>query len=244
MAKHMGGLRASREISDLCQILGGEYVLDVGCGIGLTACRLAKDFRCNVVGIDVSEKMAKWSKKNAKAEGVEGSAEFLVGDALHLPFRNETCDAVFAESVNAFIKDKGRAIAEYVRVVKGGGYVGLNEATWLATPPPQDLVNYVSSSFGTVEFLTAEGWRELLEEAGLGEVEVRVHRVTPKNEAINRVRMLGVRRILAAWWRLLTWYILNRGYRKFLREMLVAARKTPRDLLHYWGYGIYVGRKT
>jgi len=244
IAKHMGGLKASRELFDLCRIVEGDCVLDVGCGIGLTACRLVKELRCEVVGIDISEKMAKWSKKNAKAEGIEGSVEFLVGDAFHLPFRNETSDAVLVESVNAFIRDKPTAMAEYVRIAKHGQYVGLNEATWLATPPPQDLAVYISSSFGTVEFLTSEGWRELLEKAGLNKIKTRVYRVTAKSEVVDRVQILGVRRIVAAWWRLLTWYIFKPGYRKFLKEMLVAAKKAPKHLFDYWGYGVYVGRKT
>jgi len=135
-------------------------------------------------------------------------------------------------------------MAEYVRIAKHGQYVGLNEATWLATPPPQDLAVYISSSFGTVEFLTSEGWRELLEKAGLNKIKTRVYRVTAKSEVVDRVQILGVRRIVAAWWRLLTWYIFKPGYRKFLKEMLVAAKKAPKHLFDYWGYGVYVGRKT
>jgi len=71
IAKHMGGLKASRELFDLCRIVEGDCVLDVGCGIGLTACRLVKELRCEVVGIDISEKMAKWSKRMRKLKALK-----------------------------------------------------------------------------------------------------------------------------------------------------------------------------
>ena len=57
-----------------------------------------------------------------------------VADAQCLPFADRTFDAVICESVTAFVPGKLRAVAEYARVMRPGGYVGLAEGTWL-TPP-------------------------------------------------------------------------------------------------------------
>ena len=38
LTKHMGGLKATEELIELCRIGEGSYVLDVGCGAGQTAC--------------------------------------------------------------------------------------------------------------------------------------------------------------------------------------------------------------
>ena len=35
--KHMGGLKATKELIELCHIDKGKYVLEVGCGVGKTS---------------------------------------------------------------------------------------------------------------------------------------------------------------------------------------------------------------
>ena len=79
--KHGGGLTATRELIELCHIDEGKYVLDVGCGVGLTPCYIAKRYGCRVVGVDISEKMIDRSNERAKREGVEDRVEFRVADA-------------------------------------------------------------------------------------------------------------------------------------------------------------------
>ncbi|MFX1555480.1 MAG: class I SAM-dependent methyltransferase, partial [Promethearchaeota archaeon] len=69
--------------------------------------------------------------QRAKQEGVEDRVEFRTTDVLDLPFEVDRFDVVLCESVLAFIEDKPRAIRECVRVVKPGGYVGLNETFWI-----------------------------------------------------------------------------------------------------------------
>jgi len=41
LTKHLGGLGATEALVELCHIGEGKYVLDVGCGTGLTPCFLA-----------------------------------------------------------------------------------------------------------------------------------------------------------------------------------------------------------
>ena len=48
----------------------------------------------------------------------------------------------------AFPEDKQRAANEYARVTRPGGYVGLNESTWLQTPPPPEMIAWVSQEVG------------------------------------------------------------------------------------------------
>ena len=51
--KHLGGVKATEELATSCHIGAGSYVLDVGCGAGVTACFLAKRYGCRVVGVDI-----------------------------------------------------------------------------------------------------------------------------------------------------------------------------------------------
>ena len=129
LTKHMGGLEATRTLLEACHIDTASYVLDVGCGVGITACYLATDYGCNVVGVDLSELMVERSKERATRKNVEDRVEFEIGDAHDLPFKAGVFDAVICESVVAFSKDKQKVIREYARVAKSGGCVGINEVT-------------------------------------------------------------------------------------------------------------------
>lgn len=123
LTKHHGSMQATRELVELCHVRSGADVLDVGCGVGATPCYLAKELGCRVVGVDLLGKMIEQSRERAKLEGVEGLVELIVADARELSFKDDLFDAVIMESLNAFFEDKRRAMTEYVRVTKPGGYV-------------------------------------------------------------------------------------------------------------------------
>jgi arsenite methyltransferase len=243
LTKHLGGLEATEELVELCHIGEGSRVLDVGCGSGQTPSFLVKRYGCRVVGVDINEKMVERSRERAEREGVVDRAQFRVADAQDLPFEDDSFDAVITESVTAFPEDKQRAVREYTRVTRPGGYVGLNESTWLKVPPPPELVAWVSQDLGAwVKPLTSEEWRELLEEAGLTEVFVSVREVDPGREAKGLVRRYGYGGMLRVAFRGLSMYARNPSYRRFVKEV----RKdgiTPDGIEEYFGYGLYVGRK-
>ena len=240
--KHMGGLKATKELIELCRIGKDKYVLDVGCGVGKTACYIAKNYGCRVVGMDISERMIDRAKERAKREGLEDRVEFRAADAQNLPFEDDTFDAVISESVTAFPEDKRKALSEYVRVTKKGGYVGLNETAWLKKPS-KELVEYLFRSAGGVKPETPEVWKELLEGAGLRDIVVRTCKVKALSQAVNEIRMAGFTEIFKAWYRLLHLYIKSSAHRKAINEMMKDARTAPKNMFEYYGYGIYVGRK-
>jgi ubiquinone/menaquinone biosynthesis C-methylase UbiE len=245
ITKHMGGIKATIELIELCRISNGDYVLDVGCGVGTTSIRLARDLNCRVMGVDISEKMIEWSEKRAGDEKVDDKTEFKVASALDLPFEDNTFDAVIVESVTAFLEDKKKAVDEYRRVVKEGGYIGLNECTWIEKPPKEPLDYFNSfAALGGEGVLDEEGWRSLLEEAGLHDISVHTRKVSALGEFRDRVKLLGIRRILSAWWRLIFNSFMDVEYRKYIREAAREAKSLRiKGFTKYAGYGIYVGTK-
>ena len=243
LTKHFGGLDATEELVELCKIGEDSYVLDVGCGVGHTPCYLAKRHGCRVVGVDINMRMIERSRETAEREGVSEMTEFRVADAQELPFMDETFDAVITESVTVFPEEKQRAVREYARVTKPGGYVGLNEATWLKTPPPPEIIAWASQDLGAqVKPLTSDDWVGLLEDAGLTETVVDVRGVKPRVEAKGLVRRYGYGGMLRSLCRALSLYLRNPSYRRFVKKV----RKegiTPDNLEEYLGYGLFVGRK-
>jgi len=237
--KHMGGLEATEELVRLCHINKDTYVLDVGCGVGATACHLAKRYGCKVVGVDISEGMIDWSNKRARREGVEDRVEFRVADAQNLPFEDARFDVVIGESVITFIEDKPRAVREYVRVTKPGGYVGLNEEAWIKTPPPTELIEFVKRTWEVKgEAPTPDGWVGLLESSGLRDVVARTCKFNPRRES-SQIWRYGLEDYWRMAYRTLSMYIRSPAFRRYMR----GRSSLPDNLFEYYGHGIYVGQK-
>ena len=243
LTKHIGGVEATEEMVKLCHIGKVSYVLDVGCGAGVTPSFLAKKYGCKVVGVDISEGMIQKSQERAEREGVADRVEFRVADAQDLPFEDDLFDAVITESVTAFPEDKQKAVDEYARVTKPGGYVGLNESTWLKVPPPPEMVAWASQDLGaTVKPLTAAEWTGLLEGAGLSEIVVRSRPVDVRDEARGLLGRYGCAGMLGVWRRMLVLYARNPAYRRFVKSVRQEVIM-PEHLDEYFGYGLYVAKK-
>jgi len=243
LTKHYGGLGATEELAELCHIGEDVYVLDVGCGAGQTACFFAKRLGCRVMGVDIVERIVERSRERADAEGVADRTEFRVADAQSLPFEDDTFDAVITESVTVFPEDKEKAVNEYMRVTKPGGYVGLSESTWLKTPPPPEILAWAAQDLGAhVKPLTSDGWTRLLDGAGLRDIVSRTYEIQVQREAKALVGRYGYGGILRSLWRVLVMYTRNPAYRRFVKSVRKAG-VVPANLVEYLGYGIYVGSK-
>jgi ubiquinone/menaquinone biosynthesis C-methylase UbiE len=169
--------------------------------------------------------------------------ECRFGDAQDLPFEDAFFDAVITESVTAFPEDKQKAVNEYVRVTKPGGYIGLNESTWLKFPPPPEMKAWASQDLGaSVKPLTPEAWTSLLENAELEEIKMVTSPISVSDEAkgiVGRYGYLGMFRVLR---RTLSLFIRNEDYRRFVKSVREEGI-TPENLDQYFGYGLFVGRK-
>jgi arsenite methyltransferase len=244
LTKHLGGAGSTDALLALCGIDGSKTVLDVGCGVGTTACYIAKRYGCHVVGVDISEGMVARSIERARAEGLEGVTEFRVADAQDLPFEDDRFDIVMTESVTVFPADKGRAVSEYARVTVPGGYVGLNETTWLKMPVPPELAAYIKQDLSmNAEVQTKEGWVDLLQGAGLEVVSATAYTLDMSGEVKGLIKRYGCRGMLKVWSRMLRLYLRDPDYRAFVKETVGGSGPVPKDWVEYVGYGIYVGQK-
>jgi arsenite methyltransferase len=240
--RHFGGLNATEELAEVCHINKDTYVLEVGCGTGLTACYLAKRYSCPVAGVDLSEQMIDLSRKRASREGIAARLEFRTADAQYLPFEDGLFDVVICESVTAFLDDPQKGMREYVRVVKPGGYVGLNEGTWLRTLPPTELVEFIDRTMAKATFLTSDEWRQLMGNAGLIGIVARTYALTALRQLINEIRGLGFKDLVRAWGRFVSLYIKSPAFRKYAQE-ITPSYAIIKSFFAYLGFGIYVGRK-
>jgi 2-polyprenyl-3-methyl-5-hydroxy-6-metoxy-1,4-benzoquinol methylase len=100
----------------------GKSLLDVACGAGGPAVRIAATTGCSVIGIDVHEQAVTTASVFAIQRGVVERAEFRVADATRsLPFSDATFDAITCIDAINHLPDRAYAIADWARLLKPGG---------------------------------------------------------------------------------------------------------------------------
>jgi SAM-dependent methyltransferase len=158
----------------------GDRVLDLGCGTGRHTLEAAR-YPGRVVGVDISRddlRAAKFMYDDLRAKGqLRGHADFIIGDATRMPFKDGVFDKSLCTETFEHIPDDRAGIAEFVRVTKPGAQVCVSVPAYLPERWYWALSwDYWHSPGGHVRwYRPGEMWR-LLEEHGLEiEFERRRH---------------------------------------------------------------------
>lgn len=94
----------------------GSKILDVGCGGGFLSNELARQGYL-VTGVDISED----SLNVARKHDVTGSVRYETADAYHLPYPDNSFDAVTAMDFLEHVDRPDDVIKEFSRVLRPGG---------------------------------------------------------------------------------------------------------------------------
>src|SRR5262245_27556051 len=119
-----------------------EHLLDIGCGTGLPAVRMAQASGGRVTGINVSREHLTRSARTARAHGLADRVTFQYGNAMAMEFPDGTFDAAMAIEVYAHLSDRQKAFHETARVLRPGGQFLLSEFTMRGTPSEAGLTAY------------------------------------------------------------------------------------------------------
>ena len=123
----------------------GDNVLDIGCGNGRLF-PLIKERRAKYTGIDCSEGLIHEAKQ------LHHDGEFVVSDALALPFQNNTFDIAYSFAVIHHIPGKelrAQFVREAARVLKPSGMFILSEWNlWNTRRTPELLFTAAKSILG------------------------------------------------------------------------------------------------
>jgi SAM-dependent methyltransferase len=131
----------------------GKVLLDVACGAGGPALRIAATTGCSVVGIDVHEQAVTTASSLAAQRGLADRAEFRATDATGpLPFPDAGFDAITCiDAINHF-SDRPRVIAQWARLLKVGGRLLFTDPITVTGPLTNSEVA-VRSSAGVYLFV-------------------------------------------------------------------------------------------
>ena len=194
---HPGGLVLTARLGTLLALGPATRVLDVAGGPGASAVHLAQTFGCPVTALDYSAVTVAAARQAADQAGMGHLVEAVQGDAERLPFENESFDAVVCECAFCTFPNKAVAAAEFGRVLRPGGRVGLSDLT-RAGPLPPELEGLLAWVACIADARPAAEYVAYLQGAGLA-----VDRVEPHDEALGelvgsiRTKLLGAQLLVS-----------------------------------------------
>jgi cyclopropane fatty-acyl-phospholipid synthase-like methyltransferase len=166
---HPGGRASTDRLLRTAAVQPGERVLDIGCGVGTTAIRLAREHGAAVVAGDIARAMRERAAANVAAARLDGQISVEEADILALPYPADSFDVVVAEAVTMFVS-RQRAASELVRVTRPGGRVLATEFCWRRPPTDDAKEVFLGQVCPGLRFDTVEEWVQIYTAAGLTDV--------------------------------------------------------------------------
>lgn len=162
---HPGGLALTRHLADTLGLRAGDRVADIAAGPGTTARLLAAEYGVTVDGIDLGESTVEQARVVTEQAGLSSAVRFHRGDAERLPLPDTTFDAVTCECAFCTFPDKATAAAEFARVLRPGGRVGITDVT--AENLPAELATLAAWVACIADARPVEQYAHILDAAGL-----------------------------------------------------------------------------
>jgi cyclopropane fatty-acyl-phospholipid synthase-like methyltransferase len=224
--------RLAQIMIDKTRIGAGERFVDLGCGVGQPAVKLAKAKGCSVDGITISQFQQENATARARAEGLADRLRFIHGTALEVPCEDQTYDGGwFFESI--FHMGHREALSEAARVLKPGATLVLTDLPVLPSTT-EEFMAFVRQHIHS-GFVAKEDYPRLMADAGLELLQIDditanvMPWLVPKlKDAIDQHRgkvdeVMGAnaKKAIDDWLYLFEYMSENLGY------MVVTARKRP-----------------
>lgn len=119
VARNKGIIAMKRRTYELLDARDGQRILEVGCGTGDDARKIAKQISPSgsLIAVDKSKAIIDEARSRQKNDSVK----FIVGDAANLDLESATFDACRIERTLIHIPEPAAAMSEIVRVLRTGG---------------------------------------------------------------------------------------------------------------------------
>ena len=118
---HTRGRAATVDLAKLLHLESTHRVLDVGSGIGGPSRFLAHTYECTVVGLDLTPEFCVAARVLAERTGLADRVSYRQGNALDMPFEDESFDVVWSQNAAMNIAERDRLYREMRRVLRFGG---------------------------------------------------------------------------------------------------------------------------
>ncbi len=154
---------------DLFEIESEEIMLDVGCGDGRHS--LSKKIHgATIISLDMNEDRLSELKYKIRGQSSDhngNSIHILRGDALKLPFPDESIDKVVCSEVLEHIPEVEDCIEEINRVLKPSGELAISVPSWFSEVLYEYLAEeYLGKPGGHIHVFTRGELKEIVEKNG------------------------------------------------------------------------------
>lgn len=179
-----GGKEATDRIIEACQITQDTKVLEVAPNMGTTAIHLAETFGCHVTGVDIHAESVERAKENIRAQNLTNLIDMQQGNALDLPFEDDTFDVVINEAMLTMLSNvqKEQALAEYHRVLKPGGTLATHDLMLKQDPSDPEIEKRLKELrkllVVNAQPLTELGWKNLFENCSFNKLNSHTGKMT------------------------------------------------------------------
>lgn len=163
-----GGIKATNWLIEQGRFSKDSQVLEVACNMCTTSIELAQTFGCSITGIDMDPKALDKARANIQASGLTDLIQVQQGNAMKLPFPDNSFDIVINEAMLTMLRGdaKEKAIREYLRVLKPGGRLLTHDVAYEADHM-ENLLDQLSRTINVnVQPLNITRWQELFQELG------------------------------------------------------------------------------
>jgi 2-polyprenyl-3-methyl-5-hydroxy-6-metoxy-1,4-benzoquinol methylase len=151
----------------LLELSPGKRLLDVACGSGGPALRIATKTGCSLVGIDMHEDAVSTANSLAAQDGLSGRAEFRVANGAEpLPFADTFFDAITCIDAINHLPDRPRVLSDWARLLKPGGRLLFTDPITVTGPLTNEEIA-VRGSIGFFLFVPPDYDRTVIADCGL-----------------------------------------------------------------------------
>jgi ubiquinone/menaquinone biosynthesis C-methylase UbiE len=156
----------------LLKLCPGKRLLDIACGAGGPALRIAAKTGCSVLGIDVHPDAIAAASSLAAERRIAEVSEFRVEDATRsLPFPDNSFDAITCIDAINHLPDRRAVISEWVRVLKPSGRLLFTDSAVVTGPLTNEEV--ALRTYAWFYLLTTRAFNEdLLRQCGLRKLTI------------------------------------------------------------------------
>lgn len=165
-----GGLETTKEFISMLNLVPGQQVIDVGCGIGGGDFYMAKTYGVEVLGMDLSSNMVEIAMEKAINEKTP-LVQFEIGDATRRIFPDAAFDVVYSRDTILHINDKKALFKRFYSWLKPGGKLLITDYCCGEQPWSPVFQEYVKQR-GYVLY-TPEEYGQFLEKVGFVKVQAQ-----------------------------------------------------------------------
>lgn len=147
-------------------------MLEVAPNMGTTAIEVASRYGCRVTGVDLHAPSLDKAKENVRQHGLEEQVRLVIGNAMALPFPDNSFDVVINEAMLTMLtyEQKQQAVSEYLRVLKPGGRLATHDLLLQQEPDTETVKQRLNelrkAIYVNAQPMTAAKWEEPVSTSG------------------------------------------------------------------------------